>query len=656
MSDIIFDENSHEQTQVTNAAGLCSNGSSMNPMSQEIEQSIPERFEKMVAALPERVAIKTRLRQCTYAQLNCLANRIAYALLSRSEKQGEPVALLLDDEEFLIAAMIGVLKAGKGFVFLDRSIPLSRVDNILQDAQPNVLVTNIKRLPMAQALVGQALPLMNLDELDGNLPSENPGLTPSPASLTCILYNFSSIHQPIGVFHNHRSILHSARNYANELCITFRDRLASLFSWSTHEALEDVFGALLNGASLHFFNLQDEGLARMTQWLRRKRITVYSSTPMVFRAFAETWTAAEELSDLRLIKLSGDLVNKRDFDAFRNRLPRSCSLISTFGSTETGIICWNSADAEAETDDADLSVGTPVEGKEILLLDDTGHEVKRGETGEIAVKSRYLAQGYWQHSDLTRAVFSSDGSEKRIHRTGDIGRMMPDGRLSWVGRKDALTTLESHRIDVKVIELALQGLESVQAAVVTVHKSLQGPPRLVAYFTSVGDAAPTASRLRQALRGILPDYLIPSRFVRLDAFPLGTNGKLNSCVLPFPISSRPELETPFVIPRTAMEQKLAHIWGQVLALDQIGVEDDFFELGGDSLSAIKLVYEIYKTFHLKIPYRALFESSTISGMATVIAKQQKNSLDADNQKRILTKLLILLRKETAKQSAPRGEP
>jgi acyl carrier protein len=224
----------------------------------------------------------------------------------------------------------------------------------------------------------------------------------------------------------------------------------------------------------------------------------------------------------------------------------------------------------------------------------------------------------------------------------------------WVGRKDAHTKIRGHGIDTKEIELALLSQESVSAAVVTVSETLEGNPRIIAYVIPSGHPAPSATKLRRALATILPHYMIPSTFITLDKFPMAPNGKVNRCALPLPPSVQPQLDTPFVPPQSTVEQTLARIWMEVLSLDRVGVDDDFFDLGGDSLAAIRVAYDIYKTFQVKIPHNSLFQSPTIKAMESIIAKHQKNTLDTPHQQRIFTTLRSLSQKQSAMHKPSRG--
>jgi acyl carrier protein len=263
-----------------------------------------------------------------------------------------------------------------------------------------------------------------------------------------------------------------------------------------------------------------------------------------------------------------------------------------------------------------VPVGYAVKDTEVLLLDDDGNQAGVNEVGEIAVRSRYLSPGYWRKPDLTQAAFSSNtnGGDLRVYRTGDLGRMMSDGCLVHLGRKDFQVKIRGHRIELAEIEMALFSLGAIKETVVVAREDRPGDKRLVAYLVARSNPAPTVSAVRRALVEKLPDHMIPSAFVFLDALPQTTTGKVDRKALPPPSRKRPELETALVLPRTPVESALANIWSGVLGLDQVGADDNFLDLGGNSLAAIQVISRVIATFGVDLPLRSLFESSTLGEM------------------------------------------
>ena len=262
----------------------------------------------------------------------------------------------------------------------------------------------------------------------------------------------------------------------------------------------------------------------------------------------------------------------------------------------------------------------------MLLLDDAGKEVGLNTIGKIAVKSRYLSPGCWGRPDITKASFleNTEGGDERIFLTGDLGRLLPDGCLMHLGRKDFRVKIRGFRVEAAEVEMALLDLDNIREAVVLAREDRPGDQRLVAYLVPATEPVPNVSQLRRCLIEKLPDYMIPSNFVILDSLPQLPNGKVNRRGLPAPDRSRPSLETPLKAPRTKIEKKLVMIWEQVLGLDLLGVHDNFFELGGHSLLATQIMSRLRDTFQLELPLRSLFETPTVSALAESIEQGERS--------------------------------
>ena len=614
---------------------------------EEIEQSISDRFEKQVEQYPDRIAVKSRYRELTYKMLNQAANRVAWSILNEHGKGEAPVALVLENGAPMISAILGVLKAGKIYVPLDPSLPTARITYILEDSQAEFIVTNNKNLSLAESLAKNVSQLVNIDELDPGLKAENPGLSITPDTLAWILYTSGSTGDPKGVVHNHRNLLHFIMNYTNGFRICADDRLTLLYSCSVNAGAHDIFSALLNGAALYPWDIKEEGLTHLADWLTQQEITIYSSVPTVFLHLTDALTEEENFRRLRLIKMMGEPVYKRHVQLYKKYFSQDCIFVNRLGSTETGSIRWYFIDKETQIDSSNVPVGYPVEDNEILLIDDVGEYVGPGQIGEIAVKSSYLSPGYWRRLDLTQAAFLPDSGHggQCVYRTGDLGRMLPDGSLLHLGRKDFQVKVRGYRIEIAEIEMALLDHVAIKETAVRIWESRPGDQRLVAYLVPSGQKTPTATELRRFLSQTLPNYMIPSIFVTLDALPLAPNRKVNRRSLPAPGRSRPELENPYFAARTPVEEQLSEIWAQVLNLDQVGITDNFFELGGDSLLATRVISRVIKTFRVKVPLRSLFKAPTVADMAVVIVQNQLEKAESKDVERMLAEVEVLSDKE-----------
>ncbi|MGH7835487.1 MAG: non-ribosomal peptide synthetase, partial [Candidatus Binatia bacterium] len=415
--------------------------------------------------------------------------------------------------------------------------------------------------------------------------------------------------------------------YTNAYRLCRYDRL-TLLSFGTSNAVKITFYALLNGLALLPFDARKEGAARLAGWLEQERVSVCWISSPLFRNVAETLTGEERFPELRLIRLASDTVHKSDVDFYKKYFPATCILAVGLSSSETGFSRSCLLDHDAEIHGEEVPVGYSVEGKDVLLLDDSGKEIGFNEVGEIAIKSRYLSPGYWRRPDLTKAKFREDpqGGENRLYLTGDLGLMLPDGCLIHKGRKDFRIKIRGYGVEIAEIEKALLAHPGVKNAIVVSRPNESGEAQLVAYFTSREQAArqsePNISELRSLLKQKLPDYMIPPVFVHLPALPLTPNGKVDRSGLPRPGNSRPELDNMFAAPRTPVETQLARIWAEVLSLDRVGIHDNFFDLGGHSLAATRVVSRVIRTFQLELPVQALFGAPTVAEMAKVITEHK----------------------------------
>ena len=611
-------------------------GTSAERGQREIEKSVVARFEKVVQMYPDRIAVKIGDRELTYNGLNHIANRSARTILAMRGPESEPIALLFEHGIDVIAAIFGVLKAGKFYVALDLSLPPERVRYILEDSQASVVVTNNRNMAFAEKLTGRAHALLNIDEIDWTLSSDNPLQSISPNDVAAITYTSGSTGTPKGVVHTHRKLLDKFAAYTDIKHVSFNDRVTHLLSHSFASAQGDLLVSLLNGATLFPFDMKFQGVHRFARFLKEEQITVCHLPVSLFRQLAESISTQEKISDLRLIYLSGAPITRVDFDLYRKTFSDRTVLEIGMGSTETGGVACAIVDHTFCFPEEGTPVGYPYPGKKILVLDENGHEVASNEIGEIAVKSRNLSLGYWRRPELTETKFGSDpgGGDERIYLTGDLGRLLPDGFLIHLGRKDFMVKIRGYRVDFAEIERALLAHPQVREAAVLARDRDPDEKKLVAYIVCRQQPALTVNELFEFLREKIPDYMMPSAFVFLDSLPL-TNGKLDRKALPRSDGQRPDIEQAYVPAHSEVEQALVEIWQAVLAVRPIGIHDNFFHLGGHSLAATRVISLVIQKFQLELPIKALFESPTVAAMSTVILQHQANRAGPGDLERIL---------------------
>lgn len=601
---------------------------------EEIEQSIPERFEKIVRGFPDRLAVRTKSRTLTYDELNKAANRLARAILTQRGQGQEPVALCLRDGVQLITAHLAVLKAGKFSLGLDPSASPDRRAHLLSDSQAPLVVTDAETGLIARHGVNREQQLINMDEAVSSTGEQDLGLAISPHDYSYLRYTSGSTGQAKGALKTHRHVMHAVMNATNyfHICAADRSMLLSRSSCLGKYAFE----VLLNGAALCPFYIADEGLAYLADWLIQEQMTLYNSFPTAFRHFLNALPGTRNFSKLRLIRLADEPVYKSDVELYRKHFSSDCLFVNSFCSTETGPMCVYFLDKAMDLPSTSVPAGFPVDGMEVLVLDEHGNQVGSNQPGEIAVRSRYLSSGYWGRPELTQEKFFSgpQTEEEPTYLTGDLGQFSEDGCLQLLGRKDFQVKIRSFRVDVGEVEAELAVHPGVKEVAVIGKKDHSENTRLVAYLVPHSQPSPTVSSLRAFLKDRLPDHMIPTAFVTLDKLPLLSAGKVDRRALPDPGHARPELDTPSVTPGTAIERELCRIWTQVLGLGQLGIHDNFFDLGGDSLMATRVVSQVIETFQVDFPLKALFDSPTVAEMAIVVAQKQAKQVAKEELARL----------------------
>ena len=584
----------------------------------DVETSVPERFERQAALYPDHIAVKTRFQHITYSEFNKSANQIARAVRQHSSND-QPIALLLDHDLPAIVAIFAVLKAAKCFVPLDPALPLSRLEYMLVDSGAQLVVTNNQRLALAHNVFDRSR-VINVDQIDMSLETENLGIPISSENISCILYTSGTTGRPKGVVHTHRNELHNVMHHTNSLSLTSDDRFTLFGSYSTGQGMQDFYCALLNGATLHPWNLKSDGLGGIAGWLHRERITVYHSAATVFRYFVKNLSDGEEFPDLRIIRLGSEQVSWKDLESYKRRFSKHAIFVNALSSSETKTIRQYIANKETQITGI-VPVGYPVPDMEILMLDEYGNDLGPGQIGEIAVRSRFLSPGYWRSLELTNGGFRAQpaGSDSRIFRTGEWGRLSADGCLEHLGRRDAQIKIRGYRVETNEIELALLRHPVVDQVLILCRDNIRGDKYLAAYIVPDKSSAPGVTELRNFLKDKLPDYMIPSAFIFLESLPLTPNGKIDRSALPEPTDSRPVLDVPLVPPTGQIEEVLTSLWSLILGIREIGVHDNHFDLGGNSLTAMQVVARVEKIFGVRTPLSCFSESPTIASLSRIIS-------------------------------------
>ena len=584
----------------------------------EVEGSVPARFARVVAARGDALAIVADDQRLTYRELDRRSDALAAAILGAGGAGDVPVAIHTDAPAATILAMLATWKAGRFCVPLDSTLPRARLESILRDAEAELVVA-----AGAPPFPVEARRVIRLDALylDAAAPPPRPDITAD--TLACLLYTSGSTGEPKGVVRTHRNLLHRARCAVGSLGIGPDDRVSALHSPAFGAGLRDVLAALLGGATLLPFDVRRAGMAALADWIEGERITVLCAVVTTLRHFVGSLDAARRFPSIRVVRLGSEALVREDVERLRARLSPGCLLVAGYGASEASGIVEYRIGPDTVLAPGHVPAGYPLEGVEILILGEDGAPRAVGEAGEIAVRSRYLSPGYWRRPDQTRATFSGDAASdaSRVYRTGDLGRLAPDGCLELIGRLDHQVKIRGYLVHPDEIERRLLEHHEIREAAVVGRDDGAGGTRLVAYVVPSRAPAPAPAALRGFLQARLPDYMLPAAFVSLDALPVTPSGKIDRGQLPDP-GARAPASADFVRPTNAVEFMILKIWEELLGARGIGVNADFFELGGDSLRAAAFVTALERVCGRALSPSALLETSTVHGLAELILRER----------------------------------
>jgi amino acid adenylation domain-containing protein len=588
-----------------------------------IEQSIGACFLAQARAHSERIAVKTPTCCWTYGELAARATALAHALAPICGSQSATIALLFDHDAPMLAAILGTLLAGHCYVPLDPHHPDQRLDEIIEDCQPAAIVTTSMHADRAMGLAMADQPVVEIDHLD-LAPNGYSLPDVGPDRLAYILYTSGTEGRPKGVVQNHRNVLHFIRVYANNLRITGEDRLTLFSSYGADAAVMDIFGCLLLAATLYPIDLRQESNLSLRLRVANERITILHSTPTVFSHITDGMSGVP-WPEVRLIVLGGEEALATHLRTYQEHFAPTCTLINGLGPTESTLALQYVVTKDTHLTRTTIPVGYPVDDNFVLLLnhDSDVPDVR----GEICIQSRHVALGYWRNPELSRKAFQPSATEPGLitYRTGDMGRLLPDGSILYLGRQDAQVKINGFRVELGDVQAALnQHPDVLESAVVCTARG--DTAELVAFFIPRGNPAPETVHLRQFMQKRLPGYMTPALFAPVEAFPRKANGKLDTSALlaatALPIAS----EAP-VTPRDLVEIRLAQIWRELLPAPVFGVDTDFFQAGGSSFSAIRLLARIEHVFGVRLPLAKLFQGPSIEALGCLIRQDSCRPLD-----------------------------
>lgn len=583
------------------------------------EACVHELFERQVERTPDAVALIFEGERLTYRELNERANQLAHHLMSLGVGPDVCVGIAMERSLEMVVALLSIMKAGGAYVPLDTAHPADRLAYMLEDARLALLLSQEslrESLPEHQARV---LWLDNDWKRWENESTANPASGADPQNLIYVIYTSGTTGMPKGVAVHHRGIVNCLLAAKAAAPVHAQDRLLFKASLNFDPSVWELFTALLKGASVVVARPGGQrDAAYVAQTTIAEGITILHFVPSMLAVFLEE-PALKEIVTLRWVVCGGEAMPVQTMERFHARL--SAPLQNFYGPTETSIgsTLWLCDPARVQTV---VPIGSPISNTQTYVLNPKGSLTPIGVPGELYVGGDGVARGYLNRPDLTAEKFLPDpfGGKPgaRMYRTGDLVRYLPDGDLEFLGRTDHQVKIRGFRIELEEVEAVLGECPGVREPMVMVREDVPGDKRLVAYFIATPDSPPQAEELRSQLRGKLPEYMIPSAFVPLAAFPLMVNGKIDRQALPLPDQSTQSRGTPYAEPRTPTEEKLAEIVGDVLSVEKVGVYDNFFELGGHSLLATQVVTRVREIFQVDLQLKKFFDAPVIAELATLV--------------------------------------
>jgi amino acid adenylation domain-containing protein len=590
------------------------------------DRLIHNLFEEQAERTPDATALVFEGRTLTYGELNAQANRLARHLRGLGLGHDSRVGVLMERSLEMVVALLAVLKAGAAYVPIDPEYPRERVAFMLEDSAAPVLLTQhrlLKSLPSHKA----AVVALDADaEVFAEQSSDNLQLEVSPQSLAYVIYTSGSTGRPKGVMITQANILNHMLWMSESFPLGPEDCVFQKTPFSFDASVWEFYAPLLSGARLV---IARPGAHRDPSYLlevmAEQRVTVLQVVPTLLQALVET-EGLERGDSLRRLFCGGEALPAEAVKRFKARMP-GAEVYNLYGPTEATIDTTSRRCGEA-SGAASEPIGRPVANTQTYILDGQLRPVPLGTPGELYIGGAQLARGYLARGGLTAESFIPNpygevGGE-RLYRTGDLVRHLPEGEIEFLGRVDHQVKVRGYRIEIAEVEARLAQHLEVRECVVVAREDAPGEKRLVAYLVCDGERALMSAELRDFMRETLPDYMVPSAFVALDSLPLMPNGKVDRKALPAPERARMRAAADFVAPRTPVESELSEVWAQVLGVERVGVRDNFFALGGDSIRSVQ-VRSLALERGLRFSIQQLFERQTVEALAQVLDSEHDDA-------------------------------
>ncbi|GAB1510330.1 non-ribosomal peptide synthetase [Actinophytocola sp. KF-1] len=580
-------------------------------------RSIPAAFAAQVAEHPDRPAVLADDACLTYRELATAVARTAAALTP-----GGAAALLCGHGAATVTALLAALAAGKSYVPLDPAYPRARLADILLDSDAEVLLVDAGHEGLAAGVLadtGRDLPIVHIGQT-GDADLTGLAGPAAPDDIAYLLYTSGSTGRPKGVVQSHRNVLFGIANHVRNFGITPEDRTSVVTSFGFDMAVTDTFGALLAGAAAVPVDVRNTGLDHLTSTLDRHRVSVYHSTPTVYRYLAAGLGDTGRLPHVRAVLLGGEEVTAHDVALARRHFAPDVVFVNGYGTTEVSFVAQNHIGPDERPGQAVVPVGHPMAGIEVVLVSPAGRPACL--RGEVLARSPHVAPGYWRRPELTAARFVEHRGT-RAYRTGDLAARQPDGRLVFLGRTDRLVKIRGFRVELGEVEARLAALPGVGQAAVVARPATAGEREIIGYVVPAAGRDVDVTEVRTRLAAVLPDFMLPRAVVVVPALPMTATGKLDAAALPAP--GTPAAESTVEGTADGLERVVGGIWCAVLGLPAVPHDVSFAELGGHSLQLAVVQQRLRAALGTEVPMTRLFEHPTVAGLAAYLRGAQADT-------------------------------
>ncbi|MFF0826469.1 tyrocidine non-ribosomal peptide synthetase TycA [Brevibacillus sp. NPDC003359] len=579
------------------------------------DKSIHQLFEEQAEAVPHRVAIVYENERLTYQELNRKANQLARALIEKGITTDSIVGVMMEKSIEYVTAILAILKAGGAYVPIDIEYPRDRIQYILQDSQTQIVITekNVSQLVYDVGYRGSVV-VLEEEKLDSR-PDSNLHLPSKPTDLAYVIYTSGTTGKPKGTMLEHKGIANLQSFFQHTFGVTPADRIGQFASMSFDASVWEMFMALLTGASLYVLSKQTiHDFISFENYLIENELTIITLPPTYL-----THLNPDHITTLRIMITAGSAANFPLVNRWKNKV----RYVNAYGPTETSI-CATIWEAPSNTlVNQTIPIGKPIQNTCAYIVNDELQLQPIGSEGELCIGGVGLARGYWNRPDLTADKFVENPfvPGEKMYRTGDLAKWLPNGEIEFLGRIDHQVKIRGHRIELGEIESVLLKHDQIKEAVVVAREDQHDQPYLCAYFISQLEVTPT--QIREYAAQKLPAYMLPSYFVKLNKMPLTPNDKVDRKALPEPDFTA-QTNSAYEAPRNQTESILATVWQEILGIEKIGIRDNFYSLGGDSIQAIQVAARLH-AYQLKLDTKDLLNYPTISQVALFVKSTTRKS-------------------------------